>query len=84
MKVLMHAACGKAPKMALIRDPNLAFAQGDLEFLKSIVTDDIQWVAAGDFEVPGTGAFVATIEKFCPAPSLPSGLINLSVLRLGN
>lgn len=42
-KIIDNADCDNSPKSLLLRDFNIAVAQGDLEFIGRHVTDDIVW-----------------------------------------
>jgi hypothetical protein len=42
-KISDNADCDNSPKSLLLRDFNIAVAQGDLEFIGRHVTDDIVW-----------------------------------------
>lgn len=55
--------CGNAPKKAVLRDLNIAFAENDVEFVLDNVTDDVEWTVVGDTEVQGKSDFAEALEE---------------------
>ena len=55
--------CGNAPKKAVLRDLNVAFAENDVEFVLDNVTDDVEWTVVGDREIRGKSDFAEAIEE---------------------
>jgi len=43
-KIILAADCGNSPNNLLLRDFNIAVAEGDFEFISQHVTDDIAWL----------------------------------------
>lgn len=52
-KITVHADCEDAPKKALLRDLNIAYAKSDVEAILDFFTDDIRWQIVGEFEMRG-------------------------------
>ncbi|KDE59678.1 hypothetical protein EL22_18995 [Halostagnicola sp. A56] len=55
--------CGNSPKKALLRDFNVAFAEGDEEFILETVSDDIEWTSVGERQRYGTGDLASALEE---------------------
>lgn len=55
--------CGNSPKRAFIRDYNIAFAKGDIEFILAHASDDIIWHILGDQKIEGKEAFQKALEE---------------------
>ncbi|MEP1085217.1 MAG: hypothetical protein ABJH01_00960 [Algoriphagus sp.] len=49
--------------MEFLKQLNMAFAKGDLEFVTESVTDDIVWDIIGDRKIEGKEKFVEELEK---------------------
>lgn len=52
-KIISCPNCGNSPKKEFIKDFNIAFAKGDLEFIVQSVTDQIVWNIIGDKKIEG-------------------------------
>lgn len=52
-KIISKTNCGNSPKMEFLKQFNIAFAEGDLEFLTNCVTEDIVWDIIGDQKTQG-------------------------------
>lgn len=63
IKITVKPDCGNAPKNELLKNLNIAFAEGNLPWLRQRVTDDIVWDRVGDTKVEGKENFFAAIEK---------------------
>lgn len=61
--VTVSLDCGNAPKKEFIKDINIAFAKGNLDFLTESVTDNIVWNIVGDKRIEGKEKFAAELEK---------------------
>lgn len=59
--------CGNAPKKLLLRDFNIAFANGDVDTLLDNVSDDVCWTMVGASEVVGKEAFAAALGEMSGA-----------------
>ncbi len=68
-KITVKPDCGNAPKKALIRDFNIAFAKGAVNLILDTVSEDITWCVYGDFEVSGKDAFRKEILKMQKYPA---------------
>jgi len=62
-KIISSPNCGNSPKMEFLKQFNIAFAEGNVEFLTKGVTDDIVWNVIGDKKIEGIKAFTAELEK---------------------
>ena len=63
VKVHLHTDCGNAPKKILLREINIAFAQGDVNVLTEKTTDDVCWDLVGQQRVEGRPAILKELEK---------------------
>ncbi|WP_421772947.1 nuclear transport factor 2 family protein [Gracilimonas sp.] len=50
-------------KGKILKEFNEAFATSDINFILDNVTDDISWIAVGDFSVKGKEEFSKALEK---------------------
>lgn len=73
--------CGNAPKKAVLRDFNIAFAKGDTEFLIDNVTDDVEWLRVGDRRIRGIEEFSEAVRRM--ANELPSALTIETIITHG-
>lgn len=55
--------CGNSPKREFVRDYNIAFAKGDVEFILAHTSDDIVWEIFGDQKIEGKAAFQKALEE---------------------
>lgn len=55
--------CGNSPKRKFIRDYNIAFAKGDVEFILTHASDDIVWEIFGDRKIEGKESFQKALEE---------------------
>jgi len=63
LKITSSPNCGNSPKMAFIKEFNIAFAKSDVEFLLESVTDDIVWNIIGDKSIIGKENFIDELNK---------------------
>lgn len=63
VKIFSRSNCGNSPKMEFLKEFNIAFAKGDVEFITESVTDDIVWSIIGDKKIEGKEKFTAELEK---------------------
>lgn len=56
-KVTIHPDCSNTPKKEFLKDFNVAFAKGDVDFIINSVSDDIHWIIYGDKEIKGKDEF---------------------------
>lgn len=61
--IITSPNCGNSPKMEFIKEFNIAFAKGDLEFIYQSVTDDIVWNIISDKKIEGKENFAKELEK---------------------
>ena len=62
-KIVSSPNCGNSPKMEFLKEFNIAFAEGNIEFITENVTDDIVWIIIGDKKVEGKEKFSEELEK---------------------
>ncbi|WP_340152922.1 nuclear transport factor 2 family protein [uncultured Marivirga sp.] len=62
-KIISNLNCGNSPKMGFLKDFNIAFAKGDLEFIEDSVTDEIVWNIIGNKKIEGKQKFAEELEK---------------------
>lgn len=62
-KILCRPNCGNSPKMEFLKEFNIAFAEGNVAFLKRGVTDDIVWNIIGDKKIEGKANFEKVLEE---------------------
>ncbi|XCF04795.1 nuclear transport factor 2 family protein [Tamlana crocina] len=65
-KIISSPNCGNSPKMEFLKQFNIAFAEGNVTFLKDSVTDDIIWNIIGDKKIEGRANFVKALEELQP------------------
>ena len=62
-KIISSPNCENSPKMKFIKEFNIAFAKGNLEFLMENVTDDIVWNIIGNKKIEGKEKFTEELKK---------------------
>ncbi|GAA4303427.1 nuclear transport factor 2-like protein [Aestuariibaculum suncheonense] len=62
-KIISSPNCGNSPKMEFLKEFNIAFAKGNVEFITESVTDGIVWNIIGDRKIEGKGKFIEELEK---------------------
>ena len=62
-KIIASPNCGNSPKMEFLKQFNIAFAEGNVEFLIEGVTEGIVWNVIGDKKIEGIEAFTAELER---------------------
>ncbi|ANW96543.1 DNA-binding protein [Wenyingzhuangia fucanilytica] len=62
-KIVSTPNCGNSPKMAFLKDFNIAFAQGNIAFLLESVSDDIIWNMVGKQKIVGKEDFTKALAK---------------------
>ncbi|MCK0160501.1 nuclear transport factor 2 family protein [Allomuricauda sp. F6463D] len=65
-KIISSPNCGNSPKMEFLKDFNIAFAKGNIEFIVDSVTDDIVWNIIGDKKIEGKEKLTVELEKMKP------------------
>ena len=63
VNMTVEADCGNAPKKLFLRDVNVAFAEGNVDFLQQSVTEDIVWHMVGDKKIEGKESFVEALNE---------------------
>ncbi len=62
-KIISSPNCGNSPKMTFLKEFNIAFAKGNLEFLTENVMDEIVWNIIGDRRIEGKEKFIEELKK---------------------
>lgn len=62
-KINSSPDCGNSPKREFLKEINIAFARGNVDFLTSSVTDDFIWIIIGDKKIEGKDKFTEELEK---------------------
>ncbi|MCH7415860.1 nuclear transport factor 2 family protein [Belliella sp. R4-6] len=62
-KIISSPNCGNSPKMTFLKEFNIAFAKGNLEFIIENVTDEIVWNIIGDRKIEGKKKFTEELGK---------------------
>ena len=82
LKISVEEDCGNAPKKIFLRDFNIAFAEGNNEYLLESISDDITWNLVGNQVVQGKEKFVQELEKMLSSKA--SELIIYTIITHGN
>lgn len=53
VEIKVKADCGNSPKNILLKDFNIAFADGNIDFIDEKASDDIVWIQVGEREIAG-------------------------------
>jgi hypothetical protein len=62
-KIISSPNCGNSPKMEFLKKFNIAFAEGNIEFLTKCVAAEIVWNIIGDRKIEGIDEFTEELEK---------------------
>ena len=62
-KIISSPNCGNSPKMEFLKEFNIAFAKGNMEFITENVTNEIVWDIIGDKKIEGKEKFTEELEK---------------------
>ncbi|HLU51685.1 MAG TPA: hypothetical protein VKZ42_05925 [Flavobacteriaceae bacterium] len=62
-KIISSPNCGNSPKMEFLKEFNIAFANGDVEFISESVTDDVVWNIIGDKKIEGKEKFTEELNR---------------------
>lgn len=62
-KIISSQNCGNSPKMTFLKEFNIAFVKGNLEFLIENVMDEIVWNIIGEKIIEGKVMFTEELEK---------------------
>lgn len=63
MKITSSPDCGNSPKKELLKQVNIAFAKGNLDFLVEHTTDEITWNIIGNKTIEGKENFTENLKK---------------------
>lgn len=61
--ITVNEDCGNSPRKAFLKDFNIAFAGGDLDFLMEHVAEDVVWEMHGDRVIRGKADMRAFLEE---------------------
>lgn len=62
-KIIASPNCGNSPKMKFLKEFNIAFAKGNVEFIIESVTDEIIWDIMGERKIVGKETFREELDK---------------------
>lgn len=62
-KIVSKSNCGNSPKMEFIKEFNIAFAEGNVKFLRENIADEIVWNIIGERKTVGRKEFEKAIDK---------------------
>ncbi len=65
--------CGNSPKMEFLREFNIAFAKGDIDFLTQHVAEDFTWEMIGKGKVEGKVDFKETLKLLADQQAIELG-----------
>ncbi len=57
--------CGNSPRKKVLKEFNVAFAEGDVETILDWVTDDIRWIIFGKDQIEGKENFGDALRSLC-------------------
>jgi len=63
MKINCKEDCGNAPRKELLRDLNIAFAQGEVQAVLDKLTEDVEWEMVGDKRMKGKEEVAEELES---------------------
>lgn len=63
VQITMGVDCGNSPKNEFIKAINIAFANGDIDFLSESVTDGITWSIVGEKKIKGKTEFIKELKE---------------------
>jgi len=63
LNLTVSANCGNAPNQIFLRDFNVAFAEGNIDFILENISEDIEWIVIGDSTIHGKTEFEAALRK---------------------
>lgn len=63
VKITVVADCGNSPKKTFLKDLNIAFAEGNVEFIANNLADDVTWETVGHHRLEGKDAFVSALNE---------------------
>ncbi len=79
--VVVDVGCGNSPRMALVRDLNIAFATGDLDAILLWLDDDVTWNLVGMTRLDGKAAVGQWLRE--KASDLPTSMEIETILSHG-
>ena len=63
MKISLPEDCGNAPRKRFIADFNIAFANGDMEFLTNCFAENAVWEMVGDKTIEGLENIISSLKE---------------------
>lgn len=61
--ITVEEDCGNAPKKALLKEFNIAFAENDVKCILDTVTDDVEWTIVSDRAIRGRDDFADAVKE---------------------
>jgi hypothetical protein len=61
--VQVNEDCSYSPRKEFIRDLNVAFAEGDIDFIKKHADENIIWEFVGSWTIEGKAKFLEELEN---------------------
>ena len=63
MKTVCKIDCGNSPKMEIIRDLNIAFGMGGVDFISKTVSENVFWNRVGYDPIHGMNELISSIKQ---------------------
>lgn len=63
LQIFCGEDCGNAPKKALLKEFNIAFARGDVDFMLEHAAPNIVWEMVGDRTLRGKDEFAEALDQ---------------------
>lgn len=63
VKITVVADCGNSPKKLFLKDLNIAFAEGNVDFIAENLANDVTWETVGHNRLEGKDAFVSALKE---------------------
>jgi len=62
-KIIVETSCDNSPKKEFLKQINVAFATGNVQFLKESIIDNIVWNIIGDGKLEGKKSFIKKLDE---------------------
>jgi hypothetical protein len=62
-KVQIQADCGNAPRKLFLKNLNIAFANGDSDYLTDILPESINWIIVGQKNITGREKYLKELKR---------------------
>ena len=63
-KITVKEDCGNAPKKLILKDLNIAFVEGNIDFIANNISDDFAWNRIGIGLTLGKDSNIQALKKF--------------------